>query len=206
MNIVFDFGGVLFRWQPDEFMPRLFPRLTPDPASTRALILAFFQHFKGDWGEFDRGRIDERVLAQRTARRIDGMTVDEARFAIDAVVDELTPLPDTVDLLRRLHARGHGLFYLSNMPLSYAARLEVRNADVLGLFRAGFFSSRLGLVKPEPAIFQRAIEAWAIDPLATVFIDDVDRNLAAARAFGWRGIHFRDAMQCEAALVALGAL
>ena len=204
MNVVFDFGGVLLRWQPHEFMPRLVPRLATDAASTNALVRGFFQGFEGDWGEFDRGRIDADVLAQRIARRI-GTTADEARAAIDAVVDELTPLADSVALLRRLHVRGHALFYLSNMPLSYAALLESRN-DFLGLFRSGLFSSRVGFVKPEAAIYERAIETYGVDPLDTVFIDDVERNLVAAEAFGWRGILFRDALQCERELVLLDAL
>ncbi|MEO6409260.1 MAG: HAD family phosphatase [Burkholderiaceae bacterium] len=204
MNVVFDFGGVLFRWQPHEFMPRLLPRLAFDDASTRALVLAFFQHFEGDWGEFDLGRIDAGTLAGRITRRI-GITVDEARFAIDAVVDELTPLADSVTVLRRLHARGHGLFFLSNMPLSYAALLESRN-DFFGLFRSGLFSSRVGLVKPEPAIYELAIATFGVDPLETVFIDDVERNLVAASRFGWRGILFRNATQCEGELRALGVM
>ena len=204
MNIVFDFGGVLFRWQPHDFMPRLLPRLAGDAASTRAVVRDFFEGFEGDWGEFDRGRIDANTLANRIARRI-GITVGEARFAIDAVVDELTPLAGSVALLRRLHARGHGLFFLSNMPLSYAKRLESRN-DFFGLFRSGLFSSRVGLVKPEPAIFELAVATYAVDPLETVFIDDVEKNLVAANAFGWRGILFRDASQCERELSLLGAL
>ena len=204
MNVVFDFGGVLFRWQPEEFMPRLLPRLAVDAASTRALVRDFFEGFEGDWGEFDRGRIDADGLADRIARRT-GIAAGEARFAIDAVVDELTPLADSVVLLRRLHARGHGLFFLSNMPLSYAALLESRN-DFFGLFRSGLFSSRVGLVKPEPALFQLAIASYGVDPFDTVFIDDVERNLVAASAFGWRGILFRDAAQCERELLLLGAL
>ena len=204
MNVVFDFGGLLFRWQPEEFMPRLLPRLAVDAASTRALVRDFFEGFEGDWGEFDRGRIDADGLADRIARRT-GIAAGEARFAIDAVVDELTPLADSVVLLRRLHARGHGLFFLSNMPLSYAALLESRN-DFLGLFRSGLFSSRVGLVKPEAAIYERAIETYGVDPLDTVFIDDVERNLVAAEAFGWRVILFRDALQCERELVLLDAL
>ena len=43
MNVVFDFGGVLFRWQPQEFMQRLLPRLANGDvrgldASTAGLI------------------------------------------------------------------------------------------------------------------------------------------------------------------------
>ena len=203
MNIVFDFGGVLLRWQPVEFMPRLLPRLATDAAATQSLVRDFFEGFDGDWGEFDRGRIDADGLAGRIARRI-GITAAEARFVIDGVVDELTPLADSVDLLRRLHARGHGLFFLSNMPLSYAAVLESRN-DFLGLFRNGLFSSRVGLVKPEPALYELAITTFGVDPCETIFIDDVRHNLDAAASFGWRGLLFRDAAQCALALAAWGA-
>ena len=43
MNIVFDFGGVLFRWQPHEFMARLLPERAPDAPSAHALV-AMYEH------------------------------------------------------------------------------------------------------------------------------------------------------------------
>ncbi len=204
MNIVFDFGGVLFRWTPHQFMPRLLPARATDEASTHALVRAFFQLFEGDWGEFDRGTMQVDELAGRIARRVD-LTVDEALRVIDAVPDELVPLPASVDLLERLHAAGHALFFLSNMPEPYARILEARHAFI-ARFRAGVFSSRVGLVKPEPAIFEHAVAHFGVDPSDTLFIDDVPRNLSAAAAFGWRGIHFRDAAQCEGELRELGLL
>ena len=200
--VVFDLGGVLLRWQPHDFMPRLLPRVATDAASTDALVRAFFEGFEGDWGEFDRGRLDVPELAQRIARRV-GLTVDEARFVIDAVPDELTPLAASMDLLHRLHTRGHGLFFLSNMPEPYARILESRHG-FFGLFRGGIYSSRVGAIKPEPAIFELAIRTFGVDPRDTVFIDDMAKNLVAARAIGWRGIHFRDVAQCEADLKAYG--
>ena len=204
MNVVFDFGGVLFRWTPHEFMPRLLPGRATDPASTHALVLAFFQLFEGDWGDFDRGVLDVGTLAGRIAARV-GLTTADARRVIDAVPDELVPLPASVELLRRLHARGHRLFFLSNMPAPYADILESRHA-FLGLFRGGLFSSRVGHIKPEPAIFDLAVASFGVDPRETVFIDDVERNVAAAARVGWRGIRFVDAAQCEAALISLGLI
>ncbi len=208
MNIVFDFGGVLFRWTPHEFMPRLLPAHATDAASTHALVLAFFQLFQGDWGDFDRGTVDVDTLAARIAARVGILTAAEARRVIDAVPDELTPLPGSVDLLHRLHARGHGLYFLSNMPEPYARILEARHGvDFLGLFGGGVFSSRVGVIKPEAAIFELAAQTFGVDPHATVFIDDVAKNLvAASAAVGWRGIHFLDAGQCEAELRLLRAL
>ena len=101
-DIVFDFGGVLFEWQPHTFMTRLLPQHAPDPAAARAVVQAFFQGFGGDWGEFDRGTIERGPLADAIARRT-GLTRAEVDRVIDAVPHELKPIAGTVALLERLH-------------------------------------------------------------------------------------------------------
>ena len=53
--IVFDFGGVLFRWQPKELLARVLPHHAPDDTAAQALVEQFFQSCQGDWGDFDRG-------------------------------------------------------------------------------------------------------------------------------------------------------
>lgn len=204
MNIVFDFGGVLFRWQPHDFMARLVPERTRTGADTQSLIGDFFEGFAGDWGEFDRGTLDAAPLAERIAART-GLALAQVRRVIDAIPHELEPLHDTIGLLHRLHDAGHALFYLSNMPAPYADHLEANHAFI-GLFRAGIFSSRVNLIKPEPAIFAHAVETFGIDPARTLFIDDVAHNIDAARAAGWQGLRFRDAADCEAELVIRGLL
>jgi putative hydrolase of the HAD superfamily len=108
-------------------------------------------------------------------------------------------------LLRRLHARGHALYFLSNMPASYADHLDASH-EFLGLFRAGVFSARVQLIKPEPEIFAHAVEAFGIDARDTLFIDDLLPNAEAAREAGWQAIHFQSPAQCEAELQRLGLL
>jgi len=204
LNIVFDFGGVLFRWQPHEFMARLLPEHAATPEQAQALVLTFFERFRGDWGEFDRGAIEVGPLAERITART-GLPIDGVRRVIDAIPHELEPLADTVALLRRLHEAGHALYFLSNMPAPYADHLEA-NHDFLALFRHGVFSARAGMIKPDAAIYAHAIETFGIDPSDTLFIDDVAHNIDAAHAAGWQGIVFRDAADCEAQLVARGLL
>ena len=204
MNIVFDFGGVLFRWQPHEFMARLIPQRTQTGADTQALIGDFFEGFAGDWGEFDRGVIEVDPLADRIAART-GLGLADVRKVIDAIPHELEPLRDTVALLHRLSGAGHALYFLSNMPAPYADHLEA-NHEFLGLFRDGVFSARVNLIKPDPAIFAHATQAFGIDPARTLFIDDVAHNVAAARSAGWQALQFRDAADCEAELVTRGLL
>ena len=204
MKIVFDLGGVLLRWQPHEFMARLLPEHAATPQQAQALTRDFFQGFSGDWGEFDRGVLEAAPLAQRIARRT-GIKELDVRRVIDAIPEELQPLSASVTLLRRLHARGRALYFLSNMPEPYASHLEATH-DFFGLFRQGVFSARVRLIKPDPAIFAHAHAAFGVGATAPVFIDDVQKNVSAARSAGWCAIHFQDAAQCERELVELGAI
>jgi putative hydrolase of the HAD superfamily len=200
MNIVFDFGGVVFRWRPRVLLQQIMPARAFDDASAQALTAQFFQGFGGDWGMFDRGVIDIPELVQRISTRT-GLAPSEVQAVVDAVPDELQPQPDTVDLLKRLHAKGHPLFFLSNMPKPYASLLE-RSHSFLKCFKDGLFSSRVQVIKPEPAIFELAVQRFGIDPADTVLIDDMPGNVEAARARGWHAIQFRDAAQCEEELKA----
>jgi len=67
MNVVFDFGGVLFRWRPTELIARLLPERAADAPAAQALAADFFQSHDGDWGDFDRGSVEPDALAERIA-------------------------------------------------------------------------------------------------------------------------------------------
>jgi putative hydrolase of the HAD superfamily len=204
VNVVFDFAGVLFHWQPPELLSRLLPHRTPDAAAALRLVDDIFQGYTGDWGDFDRGTVEPGPLAERIAQRT-GLSVDEVRRIIDGVPAELTPIAGTVALLRELHAAGRPLYFLSNMPEPYAKHLEETH-EFLGLFRDGVFSARVRLCKPEPAIFEHCESRFGLDPGRMLFIDDVAGNVAAARAAGWQAVQFENAAQCRAELGALGFL
>jgi putative hydrolase of the HAD superfamily len=204
MKLVFDFGGVLFRWEPQAFLARLLPQHAATEADAIALKEVFFQGYGGDWGDFDRGTVEPDVLAERIAART-GLHPEETRRVIAGVPAELQPIADTVALLRRLHAQGRALYYLSNMPAPFAQHLEDSH-DFIALFRHGLFSSRVQLCKPEPAIFEMAQRSFEAEPEQILFIGDYASNIVAARAAGWQAIHFTSPAQCEAELVERGLL
>ena len=76
--------------------------------------------------------------------------------------------------------------------------------DFWDVFAGRVISCRVGLCKPEPAIYAHLLETYALDPRETVFIDDLDVNLATAAKFGIRTIRFEHPAQCAAALRRLG--
>lgn len=202
MNVVFDFGGVLFDWHPPSLLQRELPHLVTDDATAAHWVAQFFQSYGGDWGEFDRGAIDTAALVQRIAGRT-GLPAADVQRVIDGVPRELQPKPDTVALLRRLHEAGHRLYFLSNMPEPYAAHLETTH-DFVGLFDDGIFSSRVRHNKPAPEIFHLAVQRFGHPPPQLVFIDDHLPNVEAARTLGWTALQFADAAQAAGELRAAG--
>lgn len=200
-HIVFDFGGVVFQWRPNELLKRTLPHRAVDEAAAQQLVADFFQNYGGDWGRFDRGTIEVPELAPLIAERL-GFELGEVQAVIDAVPGELEVQKETVDLLHRLHDKGHKLYFLSNMPEPYAVHLESTH-EFFSRFTDGVFSSRVKLIKPEPEIFELATQRFGIEPSQTVFIDDVAKNVEIARAHGWHAIQFITAAQVEAELEAL---
>ncbi len=198
MHFVFDFGRVLFDWQPEALLQRVLPQRALDAASTAHWVAQVFQSYGGDWGEFDRGSVEPDQLVQRISRRT-GLAAAEVQAVVDAVPASLKPIPATVALLQRLQQPGRAMFYLSNMPAPYADHLEREHAFVRA-FSAGVFSARVQLIKPEAAIFELSARRFGVAPAELVFLDDHPANVAAARAAGWQALLFSDAAQAEADL------
>lgn len=197
-HLVFDFGGVLFQWQPPRMLQRELPHVATDLARATALAADFFQSYTGDWAEFDRGTVAVPELVARIARRT-GLAADDVQRVVDGVPRELQPIPETVALLKRLRDAGRGLHFLSNMPVPYARHLE-DSYDFVGWFDSGVFSGREKLIKPEAEIFELAAARFGQPPGQLVFLDDHLPNVRAAQALGWNALQFSSAAQAEADL------
>jgi epoxide hydrolase-like predicted phosphatase len=52
-------------------------------------------------------------------------------------------------------------------------------------------SAEVGVVKPDPRIYQHTLSALEVEPAESVFIDDFIENVEGARAVGMRAIHFQ---------------
>lgn len=199
--VVFDVGGVIVRWQPLELMRTHLPLVEP-----RAAFAAVFQHWApdADWLAFDLGRVEPDALAQRIAART-GYPRAALQALIAAVPEHLQPIAESLALIERVRAAGHRLGLLSNMPRPYADHLERTHACFAG-FEHRAWSGRLGLAKPQRAMFEHLRKAMAFTPADALFIDDHLANVEAARALGWHALHFQDAARGRAELEALGWL
>nr|WP_075010284.1 HAD family phosphatase [Stigmatella aurantiaca] len=92
---------------------------------------------------------------------------------------------------------------LSNTNVLHVAYLRPR-LPLLQRFDAVLMSCEVGLVKPEPAFFQLALERAGCAPHEAAFFDDLPEYVEAANALGIRGHLFTTAPAFAAQLAALG--
>jgi len=187
-NVIFDFGGVLLRWQPQEIIDAFYAEEDLRSSLSRNV----FRH--PDWIEMDRGSLSEDAAVHRFAARMK-RPVQEMQALLQLVKESLVPLPGTVELVHELAGRGVPLYGLSNMPASTFTYLSGRY-NHWKLFQGIVISGTVKLIKPDPAIFEYICCQHQLEPSQTIFVDDHSPNIEAAEKLGFRTILFRDAEQC----------
>jgi putative hydrolase of the HAD superfamily len=189
LNVVFDFGAVLFTWQPSVLLREYFPDHAATDVAATALARSMFGH--ADWHDFDAGIASMHTTIERLQLRI-GLPVCQLRNLVNDIGHRLVPITSSVDVLRDLSKRRSagediGLYFLSNMPEPYARMLESEH-EFLSWFDDGIFSGDVKLIKPDLAIYELATQRFNLQG-RTVFIDDLQANIDTSQAHGWHGVH-----------------
>jgi 2-haloacid dehalogenase len=195
-HIVFDIGKVLIHYDPN--IP--YSRLIPDAEERKW----FFDHVcTHEWNvEQDRGRTwleAEEILLEKFPDR------EEHIRAFRKYWHEMVPYAyeRSVAHLERFVAEGRDVTLLTN----FAADTFDQASGIFPFLkraRGVTVSARVGLIKPDAAIYERHTRAFGLDPKATLFIDDSLANVEAARAYGWNAIRYTDPDQLDADLRGYG--
>jgi putative hydrolase of the HAD superfamily len=191
-NVVFDFGGVLVRWAPQEIINNFY---VDEPLRELAKS-AIFRH--PDWLEMDRGMLNEDDAARRFSERM-GRPVDEMAVLLANVRESLTPIPETIELLHDFAEAGMPLYGLSNMPWSTFEFLRARDPH-WSLFRGVVISGEVKMIKPDAKIFEHIARTYDLDPAESLFLDDLQPNIEAAKRAGFQAMLFDDPQRCSAEL------
>ena len=198
MNVVFDLGGVVFTWQPNQIINSVFE----DRESREKVMSEIFAH--PDWVELDRGTLDSGEAIERGYMRT-GLSRSKLGELMRQIPRSLTPIMDTVGIVNSVKRSGNKVFALSNMHSASIERLE-REYSFWDLFDGMVISCRIHLVKPEAEIYEYLLNKYGMIADETIFIDDTDINLNAASKFGIRPIKFEDPLQCESELKMIGCI
>jgi epoxide hydrolase-like predicted phosphatase len=131
-----------------------------------------------------------------------GVELDLSPLA--ALRDELVVYPHVVERVLELRRDGYQTALVTN-NVREGSNMWRSLLAVDELFEVVIDSSEVGVRKPNAAIFELALRRLGLaDPSTAVFLDDLESNVAAARALGLHGIVVGDPP--DAALDELDAL
>lgn len=104
-------------------------------------------------------------------------------FRIESL-NTLQCYPATIDTLQQLHARGCGVYLLSNAQRIFT-EYELRSLGLWELFDGILISSDEGCCKPDPAFFRILLDRYRLDPDTCLMIgNERQSDLAGAIAAG----------------------
>ena len=182
-SVVFDIGGILIYYAPDEFVKKIFP-------DDLALQDHMLQHvYRGKyWPMFDRGTMEYEEAAEKLSREF-GYPAKEYMRAMTEWFELKSPIEEGWRAVSRCKRSGMRLFLLSNYPERGFQRLLERFDERFRIFDGGVISCKVHLLKPEPGIYRLLTDRYSLDPRRTLFIDDIEENVNAATREGIHGFH-----------------
>jgi putative hydrolase of the HAD superfamily len=128
----------------------------------------------------------ERRLAERLRTR--GGAAVAAEGLLTRMFAAFEPVEPMYDLLRKARAAGVRTCLLSNSWGNSYPREQFAE-----LFDGVVISGEVGLRKPDPEIFQHALDLLGLRPEECAFVDDIEHNIRAAERLGMVGVHYVDA-------------
>lgn len=195
-TVVFDLGGVLIDWNPRY----LYRRLLADDEAVETFLA---EVCTGDWNrEQDRGRPFRQgveLLCERFPEHAELIEAYWVRWPemLGGVFE------DSVRVLEALDDAGVPVYALTNWSAE-TWPFAVDRYEFLRRFRGLVVSGEEGVVKPEREIYERLLCRYGLAAERTVFIDDGQANVDAARRLGMTALRFEGGGTLRGALAALG--
>lgn len=189
-NLLFDLGGVIVDIERNRCV-RAFEELGLENADSYFGEYAQSGVFLG----IEDGSINVDEFHRVMREKLPAGTTD---YQIDTAFQKfIIGIPEKrLEQLRKLRCKGFGIYLLSNTnPIMWRGILASEFGKE-GLRREDYFdgmvtSFEARSCKPDAAIFNYAAESMGINPAETLFFDDSEANVQAARALGFNAVQVK---------------
>lgn len=182
--VILDYGEVLCHRAPEEEWLRMAGVFAADGKTFPAM-------WEKNRPAFDRGDLSAKEYWATVAKDA-GVELDETRMAEVCAWDvEMwgRANEEMVGWLRRLRRAGIRTGLLSNMHYDMIGHLR-KNFEWLDQFDFMTFSADVRMVKPDAAIYVHTLRGLGVEAGETLFVDDREVNVRAARELGIRAVRF----------------
>ena len=181
--VFFDLGGVIVRTEFQVPRQQLADRLGMDYDDLNKIVFDSESSGRASIGEITSEE-HWMSIVQRLKRPISELSLIRDEFFAGDIVDRT--LVEYIRSLRGKYKTG----LISN------AWGDLRDFIVREKFDDAFdrliISAEVGAMKPDPKIFQVALDEFGVSPKEAVFVDDFLVNIEGCEKAGMKGIHFKD--------------
>lgn len=188
-NIVFDLGNVLVDFDPKFYMQSF--------GFTKQEIQNLFHLvYDEDWRLYDRGDYASVTdLCDAVCKKHPAYASAFRKILCPEWVQVHTLKEETARYLSELKARGYRIYLLSN--LSKESYDYVSRYPFFSLIDGGVYSYQEHICKPDRGIYEVLLSRYGLKPDETVFLDDAEANIDAAKKLGIYGIVFSSLEQVK---------
>jgi glucose-1-phosphatase len=172
---LFDIGNVLVSFD----YARTFPGLAPKMSRSLEEIKL---HFSEVIEELETGRLSSDAFVA-TAMEFIGSGVSREEFlkAFTEIFEPIEPVWEVVEIVRETVP----VHLFSNTSELHERHL-FETFPRFSRFHGGFYSWRLGLMKPDAGIYENALRTLGLAAKEVAYVDDLPANIATARRLGFR--------------------
>jgi len=182
--VVFDFGNVLGmvdRAACAAALARHSPLSTPEVE--RHIWGTDIEHLA------ETGAIDAREHYRRLSRAIGASEDWTFEQFQQEFVQGITLNTEGLEAMRRARRSGRRVFVLSNTSYSHA-RWLFDQEELVKVPEGHVFSFKVGVMKPDPAIWRHLLETRGLSAPRCAYVDDVTAYCRAAEDLGFRTVHY----------------
>jgi epoxide hydrolase-like predicted phosphatase len=186
--VLWDYGGV-FSGSPFHAMAGVAEKQGVEPQRYLELVFGPYDHDTDHpWHRLERGELALEVARAEIIALGRREGVDSDPFHLFSAMGGGGMRADVVEFARGVKLGGVATALVTNNAVEFRDFWR-RSIPVAELFDQVVDSSEVGMRKPNPRIFELALERLGgIDPASAVFVDDWPGNVEAARRVGLRGI------------------
>ena len=188
-GVIFDVGGVLLRTHDQSGRRKWETRMGLKPGELAHLVFDSELGRQAQVGQASLEEVWARVGTQLGLSSRELVSLKRDFWAGDLLDRELC------DYLRGLRSN-----YLTAMLSNNWARDGRAMAQKIGIadcFDVFVTSAEIGVMKPDPHIYQIALDRLGVAPPEAIFVDDFLENVDAARRLGIVAVHFVDPDQAR---------
>ena len=181
-NLVFDLGNVLIEWNSEKILT------TFEPEKERRQILRQAIFESGVWHQTDKGELSLKEACDEVLVQLDDSyhpAVQNIFYNWYEIVEVYSGLQEQILLWAE---QGYRIYILSTTCEIFYRIEKAGSLPIFPLLSGYILSSEVGVVKPELEIYQKLLKKYSLDPIESVFIDDIQANLDTAAELGFETI------------------